>query len=120
MTKEKHLTILSIVLIVYDSILFLAGFGLKKGFTFLAGISNDQTANLVLSSIGSIVGTMLLVVSIIGIIAAIGLIYRKSWSRILSLIVCALKLLNLPFGTAIGIYGIWVLMQDESIELLNK
>ena len=75
---------------------------------------------MVLSSIGNIIGTILIVISIPAIIAGIGLIYRKSWSRILALIICVIKLFNLPFGTALGIYGIWVLMQDETIELLKK
>ena len=79
----------------------------------------DERANFVLTSVGNIVGSILLLVSIPSIIAGIGLIYRKSWSRILSLIICAVKLLDIPFGTAFGIYGFWILMQDETIELLK-
>ncbi len=120
MNNNKHLTILSILMIVYDSIIFLIGLGLLKGFSFLSSIVTDETAMVVLSYIGTGVGTFLLIISIPGIIAGLGLVYRKSWSRIFGLIVCAIKLLNLPFGTALGFYGFWVLMKDESIELLNK
>jgi hypothetical protein len=38
----------------------------------------------------------------------------------LALVICVIKLFNIPFGTALGIYGIWVLMNDESIALLSK
>ena len=80
----------------------------------------DDTANFVLSSIGISIGSILLVASIPAIIVGIGLIYRQTWSRILALIICAIKLFNFPFGTAIGVYGMWLLMQDETIELFKK
>jgi len=120
MDKNKHLTIFSILLITYDSILLLLGIGFIKGFSLLGNFVQDETANIVLSSTGNFIGSILLFVSIPAIIAGIGLIYRKSWSRILGLVICALKLFNIPFGTALGIYGFWVLMQDEIIDLLKE
>ncbi|OQX95024.1 hypothetical protein B6I21_07570 [candidate division KSB1 bacterium 4572_119] len=30
-----------------------------------------------------------------------------------------LNLINIPFGTALGVYTIWVLMNEESINLLK-
>ena len=120
MDKNKHLTILSVLLLVFDSILFLVGIGFLTGFPFIGSLINDETATTVLLYVGTGVGTLLLVISIPGIIAGLGLMFRKSWSRITALVVCAIKLFNLPFGTALGIYGIWVLMQDESIEILNQ
>ena len=120
MNKSKHLTILSILILTFDSLLFLVGIGFLIGFSFIEELINNDTASMVLSYVGTGVGTLLLVISIPGIIASLGLMYRKSWSRILGLIVCGIKLFNLPFGTALGIYGIWVLMQDESISILSE
>jgi len=60
-----------------------------------------------------------ILLAIPGIIAGIGLVKKRSWSRILALIVGCFKLLNLPFGTALGIYAFWVLMQEETMELLS-
>ena len=120
MDNNKHITILSVLMIVYDSLIFLVAIGFLKGFTFIGNLVNDQTASTVLSYVGTGIGSLLLIISIPGIISGIGLAFRKSWSRILCLIVCAIKLLNLPFGTALGIYGFWVLMQDESINSLNQ
>ena len=54
-----------------------------------------------------------------GIIAGVGLLQRKSWSRVLTLIVGAIGLLDIPVGTALGIYTFWVLMRDEAIEYLG-
>ncbi len=39
-----------------------------------------------------------------------GLLTRKSWARMLALILAFLGLLSFPFGTALGVYTIWVLL----------
>ena len=119
MDNNKHLTILSILLITFDVIIFFLGVGFIKGFSFIGQFIQDTTINFIISSVGTFVGSLLIFLSIPAIVAGVGLIYRKSWSRILALVICALKLLNVPFGTALGAYGIWVLMQDETIELFK-
>jgi len=43
-----------------------------------------------------------------------GLMARKTWGRILAIIAAIFALLNLPFGTAIGIYTLWVLAPEAS------
>ncbi len=99
---------------------FLVGIGFLKGFSLIGNLIDNSTASLILSYVGTGVGTLLLLISIPGIIVGIGLMLRKSWSRIMALILCAIKLFNIPFGTVFGIYGIWLLMQDESIDSLNQ
>ena len=56
-------------------------------------------------------------VSIPGIIGGIGLLNHYPWARILVLILGILKLINIPIGTALGIYTIWVLLNDETEKL---
>jgi len=43
-----------------------------------------------------------------------GLLQRAPWARLLALILAFLALFNVPFGTAIGVYTLWVLLPDES------
>ena len=57
--------------------------------------------------------------SIAQIICAVGLLKRRSWSRVPMIVVSAVKLLDIPLGTALGIYTIWVLIQDETKTILN-
>ena len=66
-----------------------------------------------------IVGPALLLFALPSLIGGIGLFNRKAWARILILILSFLSLLSIPFGTALGIYGIWTLLKDETIELFN-
>ena len=91
-------------------------------FVLLSGIgwiSGDATAMGVLGITGLLVALFLGVVSIPGIIAGIGLLKLKPWARILAIIVSCLDLFNVPFGTALGVYTLYVLMNDEAIRLLS-
>jgi hypothetical protein len=116
---KKHIELLGILHIVYSIFGFLIGAGL---FTLLSGIgylSGDHIAMGVLGLIGFLTGGFLIVISIPGIIAGIGLFKVRPWARILAIIVGCLHLMNIPLGTALGIYTFWVLVNDESIKLFN-
>ncbi len=47
------------------------------------------------------------------IIAGVGLMQLRSWSRPAAMIVLTCGLVSIPFGTAIGIYGLSLLTSDE-------
>ena len=60
---------------------------------------------------------ILLALSLPGIIAGIGLLKFRPWSRVLTIVLSALNLMNFPFGTILGIYGLWVMLSDEGSRL---
>jgi len=116
---QQHVTAVGALTIGLSVFGILAGLFL---FTLLAGIgylAEDEDASIILVAIGSFLGVFLLVLSIPGIIGGIGLFKRKEWARILVLILSGLQLINIPIGTIIGIYSIWVLVQKETILLFN-
>jgi len=49
-----------------------------------------------------------------GFVVGWGLLQREPWARILTIILAFLALFNIPFGTALGIYTLWVLLPAES------
>ena len=49
-----------------------------------------------------------------GVIAGIGLMQRADWSRMLAIVVGCVSLLSLPFGTALGVYTLWVLLSPNA------
>lgn len=55
----------------------------------------------------------LLVISAPGIIGGYGILKKCSWARILVLILGALNLLNIPFGTILGVYTFWGLLNED-------
>lgn len=54
------------------------------------------------------------------IIGGIGLLRRKPWRRYLVLVLSVLDLFNIPLGTAVGIYCIWALTQEETAQLFAE
>jgi len=75
-------------------------------------------------AVTSIVATVLAgtfaLFSIPEIIAGIGLLKRRPWSRILTLILGVLSLLEIPIGTAVGIYTLWVLLKPEAAQFFQN
>ena len=60
------------------------------------------------------IGTLLLLSAGVGTVAGVGLLIRQPWARMLAVVFGTLNLIDLPFGTALGIYTLWVLLPAES------
>ena len=60
---------------------------------------------------------MFILTSVPEVIAGIGLLKRRSWARILAIILAIPDLIQIPIGTAIGIYALWVLLNSETAQL---
>lgn len=51
---------------------------------------------------------------VIYLVLAWSLFQRESWARVLGIVLGCLALLRFPFGTALGIYTLWVLLPETS------
>ena len=51
---------------------------------------------------------------LLGVAAGIGLLKRAAWARSLALLLAFLSLLDIPFGTVLAIYTIWVLRSSDA------
>jgi hypothetical protein len=60
------------------------------------------------------IGIIILAKSVCGFFAGWGLMQREPWARILALVLAFISLFNVPFGTAIGVYTLWVLLPGPS------
>ncbi len=111
---QLHVPIVAWLLIVSHAIfLVIAGFI----FLLLTGIGvavHDAEASGILFVVATGVSAFLALLGIPGLIAGVGLLLRQTWARILAIVVAVLGLLNFPVGTLIGIYTLWVLLQDAA------
>ncbi len=117
---EKHINIIASLRIGFSILGILLGSLFFIILYLIGDFVDDHEAELVLTIIANVVMILIIVLSIPGIIAGIGLFKRKEWARILTLILSVLDLLNIPIGTAIGAYSIWALVQPETVELFKK
>ncbi len=67
-------------------------------------------------AISSIAGIAILIVSAGTAAAGVGLLQYQTWGRGLALVMAAVLLLKIPFGTFIGIYAFWVLLSQRGRE----
>lgn len=121
-----HVKVLAVLYLVFSA-LFLAGavillviFG---GATAVVGTAAEaEDAAIALPIIGitgmALVG-FLTVMAAPGLIAGFGLLKFANWARILGIVLSALHLLNFPFGTVLGIYGLYVLLNRETERLFE-
>jgi len=118
----KIVAILNIVLGclgVLGGIVVLMIFG---GLAGMAGFANDRDAQQalpVLAFIGMCIAIFLFVLSVPSIIGGWGMLKFRPWARILMIIVSVLNLFHFPIGTAIGVYGLIVLLNEETRRLFE-
>ena len=74
----------------------------------------------IIALVGGAIALFLLLLSVPSIVAGIGLLNFQPWSRTLAIVVSAFHLLSIPFGTALGIYGLWVLFSQESLRFFAR
>lgn len=116
---DRHVTIVSVLRIGLSVIMILLAIFL---FTLLFGIgivTRDRTAMAILTLVGSLLGIFFLVLGLPGLVGGIGLLRYRPWARILVLIVSAIDLINVPVGTTLGAYSIWVLTHEETETLFG-
>jgi hypothetical protein len=108
-----HVRLLGILWIAMSAFHLIPGLFLLSifdhGFGFL-----PPTVPYFVHGILHAVGWFLLAGSLLGVIAGWGLLDRQPWARTLAIVLGFLNLLHMPFGTALGIYTLWVLLPAQS------
>ena len=108
----RHVRLLGILWMVLSGFRLIPGlimmsiFG--EGRRFIPGVP------FFVHGIVSSIGLVFVVAAILGLAAGWGLLQREPWARMLAIVLGVLNLFDLPFGTAIGIYTLWVLLPGES------
>jgi len=122
-----HVKVVAWLHIVLSGIGLLAALAMLLLFGGIAGAigmtetSPDARISVpILGGIGAILFVVIVVFSVPGLIAGVGLLKLAPWARILAIVLSALNLLNVPIGTALGVYGLWALTQRETEALFAR
>ncbi len=123
---RKHIQLLGILNTIWGSLYVLGALIIMLIFGGAAGLiattSRQQDAHIaipIISLFGGALAVFFLILSIPSIIAGVGLLKMAPWARVLGIVVSALHLFSIPFGTALGIYGLWVLLSSETLPLFT-
>lgn len=118
----SHVRVLAVLNMV------LGGLGVLFAMLFFAGgallpailsqiDAGSEIPVAVIQVVVTIVVGIVLVLSLPGLIVGFGLWNLRPWARVMGIVLSALNLLNVPFGTVLSLYGFWVLLKPET-ELL--
>jgi hypothetical protein len=116
---EKHVTLVAVINIGFGILGILIATLVLIGMIVANIYVDDYGARKIIPIVGTAVFFFIFLTSVPEIIGGFGLLKRRPWARILILIVACLDLLWIPIGTIIGIYELWVLLQDETAALFK-
>ena len=116
MTLEEHNKTLGILHIVYaalHTLLMLGVFGFMLFFFRMAGAelrnqpgAPPEALMLVFVLLGAVFA---LIFTVPSYVAGYAMLKRKPWARVASLVAAVIEVMNVPFGTALGVYALWFL-----------
>jgi len=110
-----HVRIAAILRIVYSSLGLVVAAAM---FLFWGGVGAIVSPWLTMVAWG--VAIMMLVCAAPSLITAWGMLTFRPWARILGIIFAAIDLFNVPVGTALGIYSLWVLLHPATVDLFEQ
>jgi hypothetical protein len=123
---ETHVKVLAILYIAFSALFLLAAMVLMLvlgGASAIVGTTappEDAAIALpILGITGAALSMFLVALSLPGLVAGIGMLKRANWARILGIVLSALHLINIPFGTILGAYGLWVLLHTDTERLFS-
>ncbi len=123
---QQHVKLVAILNIVYGALIALAGvivlavLGSVAGLVASSGDADAEMGSRIVALVGSFVPILLALIGAPSIIAGIWLLKYQNWARILAIVVSVFHLPSIPFGTALGIYGLWTLLKPETEALFRQ
>ena len=116
---RQHIDTVAWLHIATGALGLLSAFGVGAIVGGVGLFSGDAQTAGILGLVAAFVMVLLGLLSVPALVGGWGLLKRRPWARLMVLIVSFLSLPGFPVGTLIGGYSIWVLMSDESRQILS-
>jgi len=110
----SHIRLLGILWLAVSALRIIPGLFLFAMFRGGAMHFLPPDAPFFLNGLLRGVGILILASGAAGILTGWGLLDRQPWARMLAIVMGCLNLIDVPFGTALGIYTFWVLLPAAS------
>jgi hypothetical protein len=99
-------------------IIILASYGGPMGVLHMGSLDGNQTT--VEGTVWTGIWIFLLLIALPCIMAGQGLLRFQPWARPFTMVLSILNLINVPFGTAVAIYGFWAVTAPEVDPLFDE
>ena len=113
----RHLSVLGVLWIIFSVLRLIPGLAMMAlghmRFPFMLMPMPESVRLFVTPFLGAI-GLLVSGFAIAGVIAGWGLMAHCPWARVLAIILGCVSLIHFPFGTALGIYTLWVLVPGDA------
>jgi hypothetical protein len=123
---QTHVKVLGVVYLALGAFMLLGALFLVLTMGSVAGIvgaaaepRDAEVAIPILGIAGTALAAMLGIFALPSLITGYGLLYFRQWARIVGIVLSAVNLINVPFGTVAGAYGLWVLLNKETERLFT-
>jgi hypothetical protein len=125
---RKHVELVGVLYIIWGALSMLVGFAmLALGFGAAAIIASGRpgeagaklAAGLTAAAFGTLAGIVLLW-GVVHLWNGVALRRFREWARAAGLVLGVLNLFLLPFGTALGVYALWVFTNDRTRPLFES
>lgn len=130
---REHIKVLGILNIIMGSLTALIGLIALLAMGTIAGViaaslrsaagsdfHDGVMAAPIAATIGIAIAIFFFALGLPAIIGGWGLLHFRPWSRILMIVLSVLHLFHIPLGTVLGVYGLWVLLNEDSRRVLES
>jgi hypothetical protein len=116
---RDHIKVLGWLHVAGGVVMLMLGFFFGSLFG-VAGLFAERGQDaMILGGIGAAFAIFIGVLGLPSLICGWGLLTCRRWSRVLGIVLSILHVPNVPLGTLLGGYGLWVLMNDDARRLLE-
>jgi hypothetical protein len=113
-----HVDLLGVLFIIWGLLTTLIGvstlaLGVAAAALVASRSGGSQVAAGVTAAAFTTLAVMAIIWGVIHVVVGVPLRRRQAWARLVALMLGSVDLVLLPYGTALGVYAMWVLLNEK-------
>lgn len=114
---EHHVRVLGVLNVVVGA---FSGLAALFQLLFFGGAQTISAYLSINSAIAAVWLWSMLVLMLPCIVVGLALVGFRGWARSAGIVLSVCEMLNVPLGTIVGLYGLWVLFSEDTDMLFSR